>query len=150
MSDNPKNASFAYDALVKDEDDFLGQLAYCVYKRQKIYEIKRRCAEENVLWLPDEEIADFVRLAQTPQQMELYKEKAERLVNAFLEASIATELDEKKHKLERSFLNTYKSSGFMYGVGQSLLATVLFTAIGMFLYYSGIWDFLLRSAMKVK
>ena len=141
MSDNEKTLSYIYNKLVENEDDILGHIAYSVYKRQKIAEIERIRREKGIEYVSASDIEPFIKLAQTDEQIEFYLNKADVLSKTFLSNSVALELENKKRDLEREFIETHKSHGYWYAVGQSIVGSFCFLVIGyLILKTTGSWD----------
>ncbi len=65
--------------LVESPDDFLGLLAYSIYKRHKIEWIEVH---------PDDDHEAFKKVACTPQQMGMYRYQAEQVAKSFINVSL--------------------------------------------------------------
>lgn len=64
--------NFFFNALVDDEDDILGQLAYSVYKRQKI-EYIRAFRDRNDVEPEDSDLIAFHDISNSSSQLEAYR-----------------------------------------------------------------------------
>lgn len=96
--------NFPYSALVNGTNDFLGRIAYTIYKQNKI-EYKEDLAGKN---LSEEEQKKDVKTWQDsqclPQQVELYRTKATKLLEQFVNEMINrknTELKSREETLAR-------------------------------------------------
>lgn len=135
--------SLIYKELVGGEYDFAGHVAYSLYKSQKIEEIERIKREKgNDSYVSPKELQYFIGLAQSPQQINMYKEKALSLAKKFAEEAYDSEMDEHKSLLEteceqkcKDFIDKHASHGFWFGVGQSLLASFIFVFAGILLVW---------------
>ena len=65
--------------LVESPDDFLGMLAYSLYKRHKIEWIEAH---------PDDDHEAFKKVACTPQQLGMYRYQAEQMAKSFIDVSL--------------------------------------------------------------
>lgn len=77
--------------LVDSPDDFLGLLAYSLYKRHKIEWIEVH---------PDDDHEAFKKVACTPQQVGMYRYQAEQMAKSFINVS----LDQLEAEMRRSIL----------------------------------------------
>jgi hypothetical protein len=68
-----------FNHLVESPDDFLGLLAYSLYKRHKI---------EWVQTHPDDDHESFKKVACTPQQIAMYRNQAEQMAKKFIDFSL--------------------------------------------------------------
>lgn len=80
-----------YERLVSDDSDFLGQVAYSIYKKRKREFIIRKKAELGIERLPDDVVDEFVK-NQTDYTLELYKAQAYNLSIEFLGSSYEADL----------------------------------------------------------
>ncbi|MCF4150225.1 hypothetical protein L2W58_00180 [Dethiosulfovibrio sp. F2B] len=133
-----KQFNFIYDKLVKDENDILGHIAYSIYKNQKREEIAKIKSKNGGADVTDEDLAPFVDLSQSNSQVGFYKDRATALAQLFLDEVVGQELEEAKRKQEADFIRNHKAHGFIYGVLQGFVASVLFVLVGLvFLIYTG-------------
>ena len=154
MSDNAKYSGI-YERLVEDDHDFLGQVAYSIYKRRKREFVVRKKAEMNLDNVPDEIVADFVR-GQTDYTLDLYRDEARKLSREFLDASYEAELTEAVQYLDTQYREKYEQlakelrpHSWWYGVLQSFVASFFFLLAGyVLLKMSGSWDILLSNLLK--
>ncbi|HFD6776162.1 hypothetical protein LER27_28695 [Pseudomonas aeruginosa] len=102
-----------YQQLVKDEDDIIGQLAYCLYKQSKqqyLQEFEKR----NNRRPTDEELRNHVDCAEVPA-LDMYKEKATSVFSELLAQAAQEKQDElEKHFKQRlwQFINRHQHEGF--------------------------------------
>ena len=77
--------NFAYYQLVSEEDDFIGMVAYTIYKQAKIEYIERYKAEHSVA--PDDKALHEFQVQQCGEtNIKSHRKHAEELMNAFLTA----------------------------------------------------------------
>ena len=95
--DSSKNYNKVYETLVTDENDIVGFIAYCVYKRSKQKYITT--FEEKFNKRPtSDEILTHVLCSEMPS-LEDYRSKAERILEVLLEQAVS----EKEAELEKIF-----------------------------------------------
>ena len=131
--------STVYSLLVHGEDDLVGQIAYAIYKQQKIEKIKR-FTTANDRPPSDIDLASFMENAESEIQLRFYQDRAVSILRDFLEQSFTSELEEinKQNKSEydakvNELLVSLRPKGFMYGVWQGVFASFLFFAAGILL-----------------
>lgn len=118
--------NYIFSGLVKDEDDILGQLAYSVYKRQKI-EYIQAFRERNGTVPLDCDLIAFHDLSNSSAQIDAYRTQATRLATNFLESSLGAESEE---------LAAFYSARAK-GASQSLVGSGLFTLlIGCLVFFA--------------
>lgn len=122
--------NYIFSELVNDEDDILGQLAYSVYKRQKI-EYIHAFKERNGTDPLDCDLAAFHDISNSSSQLEAYRTQATRLATNFLESSLSTETDELAAFYSSRAANEIRMArpGFWKGAAQSLVGSGLFTLL---------------------
>lgn len=144
-----------YERLVSSDHDFLGQVAYSIYKQRKRDFIMRKQAELGTDHIPDEVIDEFIK-DQTGYTLELYMSQADSLSREFLNASYEDEIAKEKQRLNQEYIDKYEelakhvNTSWWYGVSQSLAASFLFIFIGyLILKFNGIWDILLQNLFRL-
>ena len=133
------SCSKVYKLLVHRDDDLVGQIAYAIYKQQKIEKITRFTTQNN---RPpsDDELTSFMENAESETQLRFYNDRAVSILKDFLEQSLTTEIDEIKAQLKDEYdtkineiLVSLRPKGFMYGVWQGVFASFIFFAAGILL-----------------
>ena len=131
--------STVYELLVHGEDDLVGQIAYAIYKQQKIEKITR-FTTQNKRPPSDEELSSFMENAESENQLRFYNDRAVSILKDFLEKSLTSEIDEVNFQLKAEYdakiqelLKDLKPKGFMYGVLQGVFASFIFFAAGILL-----------------
>ena len=135
----PHRYSTVYKLLVHGEDDLVGQIAYAIYKQQKIEKITR-FTTQNKRPPTDEDLASFMENAESENQLRFYNDRAVSILKDFLEKSLTSEVDEVNSQLKAEYdanihelLRDLKPKDFMYGVWQGVFASFLFFAGGILL-----------------
>lgn len=83
-----KNYNQIYEKLVKNKVDFVGMIAYSIYKHEKIAKIKN-----------GENISEFIRLKSDKKEIERYRKESEELFNIFIQFSIDENIKNVKNNL---------------------------------------------------
>lgn len=78
-----KEYNWIYRELVENENDFVGAIAYSLYKRHKI-EYINQCIEETSNPPTDEQLAEFCRISCSLSGLESYRQKADILFSNLL------------------------------------------------------------------
>lgn len=136
MTDGRYN--YIFSELANDEDDILGQLAYSVYKRQKIEYIKAFKAR-NGFEPQDTDLIAFHDISNSHSQLESYRAQAARLAKDFLDSCISAESEELATFYAAKANSEISSArpGFWKGVSQSLIGSALFTLlIGCLVFFT--------------
>lgn len=138
----PHSYSRVYKLLVHGEDDLAGQIAYAVYKQQKIDKITR-FTTKNKRPPSDDDLASFMENAESETQLRFYQDRAVSILKDFLEESLMAEVDEMNTQLKAEYdakinelLTSLRPKGFMYGVWQGVFASFIFFAAGILLLFS--------------
>ncbi|MFO1485731.1 MAG: hypothetical protein U1F71_20385 [Verrucomicrobiaceae bacterium] len=133
-----------YDLLVDEKDDFLGIIAYSVYKRQKREACDDFAAKHDGRCPTNEELEPFYALAKSDTQISHFQNEAMRLIEVFCENVLAN----KETELEREYDDKFQQrclnlrTGFWKGVWQSVVGSLVF------LLAMGLLVFLLWSAKE--
>lgn len=133
-----------YKTLVKGPDDIVGALAYALYKEEKlqfITDFEQTHKREPT----DEELACFHQTSNLPARLASYQDRAQGLLEDFMDDVLATELIEQQQAIKDDAViqAINQKYGFWRGVGQNVVAGFLATAItlgvtlGAFLYSEG-------------
>lgn len=132
-----------YDELVRGQEDFVGHIAYSIYKSEKIQSIKDYCEKNHCEDMPDLEKEEFKRNAFL--RAALYRENAENFLKIFRELYVAEAVkkqekfyEEEIHLLDKQYDEKYKAfqkRNYWAGVGQNVISTVFTTAIWGFILF---------------
>ncbi len=102
---NDPNYNWIYKALVNGPNDVHGAVAYVLYKNEKIAYIEHFVKEKG--HQPDSnDLAEFHRMTNLPGRLESYREQADRLLEEFLEAMLATRIQVDQDAFKQAHLST--------------------------------------------
>lgn len=87
-----------FSALVKDERDILGALAYVLYKQDK-RAYAARLASELGRRPEHSELDGFMRMLELPDGTGRYRQRAEALLNDFLDEAVLAHLQEYRQRV---------------------------------------------------
>ena len=128
-----KHYNFIYSQLVENENDFVGHIAYSLYKTDKIGFITDYKDTHNGKDPEEETFENFHRTACVKTNLERYKLHALVLLQSFLDDSLSTAKKQiedecvKKHKeILSEVVSTMKPHSFWHGVLQSLVGALAF------------------------
>lgn len=131
-----------YARLVESENDFLGILAYSVYKRQKAafvaQTLQQYGAEEEV---PAEVYATFNGLNLSEPQLAHYRLEAEALLETFADLALGEQSQQNRAEIQAEYEERLRrlKPAFFFGMWQSVAGSVVFTlGIGLLIFI--IWS----------
>ena len=149
----PDGYNFIFDKLVESDRDFVGMVAYTIYKRQKI-EWLRQFEMENQRRATDEEVeAQFANFTNLPSQIAAYKEQAIGEIDDFLDFALQEKVSEARQVIRDDAIVTAVRRSFVRAVFENALGGVVaslltFGAIGIFWVASQGPERLVREAIK--
>ena len=128
--------NFIYSKLVLRDDDFVGQIAYSLYKKEKVDFIRRYKEKHDGADPVEVDFAEFHEFSSTETMMETYRLRAEVTLQEFLNNSLEEAIAEAEAgiranqiSLLREVVNPIKPAGFWMGVWQNTVATFVFSAL---------------------
>lgn len=143
-------SSDVYRRIVKDDNDVAGQVAYGVYKKNKLEFIQKTQNELGLMIVPDDVMEEFYA-SQTEYVLDLYRAHANNILREFLDTSYDKDIEREKQTLEGKYekLADAVKPSFWYGVLQGVVASFLFVLAGyIILKMNGSWDILLNNLLK--
>lgn len=130
---------YVYDALVSSKNDFVGKVAYSLYKEEKVDFIKKQKKMAKSETLIEQELKKWRENKCVNSAIANYRQLAEKLVNDFFIAYANKThkdlikrikiVDDKENKIAKKELKlaNAKHHGFLYGAGQSLVGSIFFS-----------------------
>lgn len=125
---NLQRYSYIYNDLVEGPQDFIGLVAYSIYKQEKICHV--RDFEASHGRPPDpKELKSFHDIARN--RLDGYKEQAETRVNDFFEDIFKEHVETLDQLYQERLLDELKKSrtGWWKGIFQSIIGSVLFAIL---------------------
>jgi hypothetical protein len=126
----PNGYSFIFKDIVEDDDDFVGMVAYTLYKRQKIEWIEKFQADHGRRPTDDEIENGFARFSVMPSQLQSYREQAVQILDMFLDQALYAKVEEARESIRDDAIVKAVGKSFTQGVLENLvagLAAALFT-----------------------
>lgn len=117
-----------FNKMVEADEDFLGLLAYALYKRHKIEWIRSHDSDNHEA---------FKQVACTPQQVRMYRDKAEHLAKNFIDESLDQLGAEMKETIANSVIVANIESlkpGFWRSLGNHMLSGIASVAVALALF----------------
>lgn len=134
-----KNYNYIYEKLVRSEDDLVGLVAYAIYKKHKI-EFITRIKEEEGREPNDADCNAFFKASTTQSQLVKYRNDAQTILSDV----VANTTNEELGRFEQEMLTDYENRikkclpPWWHNVLWSVIASFIFSGIGLFFYYLGI------------
>lgn len=118
-----------YSALVKDEEDLIGYIAYALYKREKL-KFCEKCRQDSGTEPSKEEVATFVGIANLDIRRSAYRDQAAALLESFAEIQLNDTVDGIVRGYEQKLAaELQKSKSWSRFIGESLLSSFLSTVL---------------------
>lgn len=143
-----------FSTLVQDDDDFVGMVAYTLYKRQKIEWIAQFKQNHGDSDPTPQELEDgFGKFSNMPSQIAAYRDQAIDLLDAFLDAALGEQvLDARERAKDEAIVKAVKK-GWVAGVTENLVAGLISSVItlgaaGLFWVAAKGPENLMREALK--
>ena len=133
--------NYVYDKLVKSDDDIAGMVAYCIYKQHKI-EFIAKFKEDKGREPSDDECESFFMSAITQTQLNNYHKKAEGIVSSIVTMTTDIRIRGIEEKMTKEYQRHIREAlpPWWHNVLWSVIASFIFSLMGMFFYYQGRMD----------
>jgi hypothetical protein len=136
MPNDPKY-NWVYKELVKSPEDVSGALAYVLYKNAKIEYIES-LGKQQIQPPSDAQLAEFHRVTNLPDTLSGYRERADLLLESFLDNVLAAQLAVFKAEMRTDAVIQAAKPSFLKGVVQNIVAGFVTTLI-TFGFVIGAW-----------
>lgn len=114
-----------FEDMIDDDNDFVGKVAYSLYKQEKVAWIKH-FKSENTEYPTKEEIEKFFhKPSSRPESIKRYRKEAESVVNGFINLTLSEELTAYKETLKDDAVLLQIKKPFQTSVLESLTAAIL-------------------------
>ena len=141
MSETPqitRRYNYVYDKLVKSDNDIAGMVAYCIYKQHKI-EFITKFKKDKGREPSDDECESFFMSAITDTQLDNYHKKAEGIFSSIVSTITNSQIDDIEEKMTKEYKRHIREAlpPWWHNVLWSVIASFIFSLMGMFFYYQG-------------
>jgi hypothetical protein len=114
-----------FDDMIEDDNDFVGKVAYSLYKQEKVAWVKHFNSENNV-YPTKEEIQKFFHVpAARPESIKRFRKEAELVVNNFINITLSEELTSYKESLKDDAVLLQIKKPFRASVLEGMTAALL-------------------------
>ncbi|GMA82127.1 hypothetical protein [Shewanella glacialipiscicola] len=118
-----------FDDMIEDDNDFVGKVAYSLYKQEKVAWVKH-FNSENSVYPTKEEIQKFFHVPSArPESIKRFRKEAELVVNNFINITLSEELTSYKESLKDDAVLLQIKKPFRSSVLESLTAAILASVI---------------------
>ncbi|OOV86878.1 hypothetical protein [Oceanospirillum linum] len=133
-----------FNDLVQGDDDFVGMVAYSVYKQEKVRWIQKHHDDSGSYPTPEEMQTYFYNQHSRPESIKRYRDEAESQLNTFIQATLAEELLVYQQEIRDSEIiknvKTPLHKRLIEGVVAGLISTALVALISMIIWLNSIME----------
>lgn len=133
-----------FNDLVQGDNDFVGMVAYSVYKQEKVRWIQKHHQDTGRYPTPEEMQTYFYNQHSRPESIQRYRGEAESQLNAFIQATLAEELLEYQQEIRDSEIirnvKTPLHKRLIEGVVAGLISTALVALISMIVWLYSVME----------
>lgn len=129
----PRQYNFIYEKLVEDENDIVGNIAYSLYKSDKIKFIEDFKLKHSGNEPTEQDLKPFHDISCIPPTIQRYRMQAVMILQVFLESTLSTTTKQiesdcvNNHKnMLKEIMVEFKPKSFGYGVKQSVVGAFVF------------------------
>lgn len=127
-----------FTKLVTDDKDFVGMVAYTIYKNEKLDWIEQFKTQNSGVEPTEEQLKQFNLTTDSDLRIQQYRQMAELRVNDFIGATIIDELTQYQSRIRDDAIIKAAKKGFWQGIGENVLAGIIGAGI-VTLFQLGIW-----------
>ena len=138
-----------FTKLVTDDKDFVGMVAYTIYKNEKLDWISQFKAQNLNREPTEDELKQFNLTTDSDLRIQQYRQMAETSVNNFVSATIVDELTQYQLAIRDDAIVKAAKKGFWQGIGENVLAGIIGAAI-VTLFQLGIWLYQVKDNPEFK
>lgn len=100
----PRNFNYIYSKLVTSDDDFIGKIAYSLYKEDKIEYITRIKREKYKIEVSEEDLEEFHLISSSDRSIERYKTSAQTLLQHFLNNTLSEAIEDATREIKSNHI----------------------------------------------
>lgn len=138
-----------FTKLVTDDKDFVGMVAYTIYKNEKLDWIAQFKAQNSDREPTEMELRQFNLTTDSDLRIQQYRQMAETSVNNFVRETIADELTQYQVAVRDDAIVKAAKKGFWQGIGENVVAGIIGAAI-VTLFQLGIWLYQVKDNPEFK
>lgn len=138
-----------FTRLVTDDKDFVGMVAYTIYKNEKLDWIAQFKAQNSNREPTEDELRQFNLTTDSDLRIQQYRQMAETSVNNFVRETIADELTQYQLAVRDDAIVKAAKKGFWQGIGENVLAGIIGAGI-VTLFQLGIWLYQVKDNPEFK
>ncbi len=143
------NRHQTFTKLVTSDTDFVGMVAYTIYKNEKLDWIAQFKAQNSNREPTEDELKQFNLTTDSDLRIQQYRQMAETSVNNFVSATIVDELTQYQLRIRDDAIVKAAQKGFWQGIGENVLAGIIGAAI-VTLFQLGIWLYQVKDNPEFK
>ena len=138
-----------FTKLVTSDTDFVGMVAYTIYKNEKLDWIAQFKVQNLNREPTEDELKQFNLTTDSDLRIQQYRQMAETSVNNFVNATISDELTQYQSTVRDDAIVKAAKKGFWQGIGENVLAGIIGAAI-VTLFQLGIWLYQVKDNAEFK
>ncbi|ALD01657.1 hypothetical protein AMQ28_04350 [Acinetobacter sp. TTH0-4] len=127
-----------FTKLVTDDKDFVGMVAYTIYKNEKLDWISQFKAQNLNREPTEDELKQFNLTTDSDLRIQQYRQMAETSVNNFVSATIVDELTQYQLTIRDDAIVKAVKKGFWQGIGENVFAGIIGAGI-VTMFQLGMW-----------
>ena len=128
--------NYIYSTLVESEDDFIGKIAYTIYKEDKINFIAELKKDNQEKEITEKDLVQFHQISSTEKSIERYRLTAQSILQEFLNVSLKEAIEDVTEEIQDNHINLLESvvskirpPKFWKSVWQNVVASFVLSAI---------------------
>jgi hypothetical protein len=138
-----------FTKLVTDDKDFVGMVAYTIYKNEKLDWIAQFKTQNSNREPTEDELKQFNLTTDSDLRIQQYRQMAETSCNNYVSATRVDELTQYKLAIRDDAIVKAAKKGFWQGIGENVLAGIIGAAI-VTLFQLGIWLYQVKDNPEFK
>jgi len=143
------NRHQTFTKLVTSDKDFVGMVAYTIYKNEKLDWIAQFKAQNSNREPTEDELKQFNLTTDSDLRIQQYRQMAETSVNNFIGETIADELTQYQLTIRDDAIVKATKKGFWQGIGENVFAGIIGASI-VTLFQLGIWLYQVKDNPEFK
>jgi hypothetical protein len=131
-----KKFNYIYSTLVESEDDFIGKIAYTIYKEDKIKFIAELKKDNSEKEITEKDLIQFHQITSTEKSIYRYRLTAQSILQEFLNVSLREAIEDVTEEIQDNHINLLenvvskiKPPKFWKSVWQNVVASFVLSAI---------------------